>query len=348
MLELSIVIPVYNVEKYLEDCLDSVLCNNKKNIEVILVDDGSTDRSGDICETYAENDSRVKVIHKRNGGLSSARNKGIQFAAGEYIGFVDSDDMIHELMYVDMLDIAHKHDADIVICGMRYFSNDISDTTICVHSEKSILVDGEEKFEFIISEKNDMGDFAQNKIYKRTLFYNIEYPEGKIFEDIYTSYKLFGKAKRVFCLNKDYYYYRLRNNSISHSKEFNPHMIDIVYATGEQLAYIQKNAATYLPFAYQKYLDATIIELRHLYINDKLNEEKTLVKQIRREIIELLKKDFNIFRNEQEARAIKKGIIYWKHCCQLTKIHNSLHIHPKLQKVWYSFFKKRIFCENIK
>lgn len=114
--KLSIIVPVYKVEQYLNRCVDSILNQTYRNIEIVLVDDGSPDRSGEICDRYAKSDERVKVVHKKNGGVSSARNIGFSSSTGEYIGYVDSDDYIAPTMYEDMIDVLEKNDLDIVCC----------------------------------------------------------------------------------------------------------------------------------------------------------------------------------------------------------------------------------------
>lgn len=343
---ISVIVPVYNVEEYLRECIESIIIQIYSNLEIILVDDGSTDNSGIICDEYAEIDYRIRVIHKQNGGLSSARNIGIQSASGEYIGFVDSDDIIDQDMFSEMISAAKNYNADIVICGIQYFKESVLDTLPCVHSSHVVAASGNKRFEFII-DPNGMGDFAVNKIYRKNLFLSgILFPEDHIFEDIFTSYKLFSKAKKVVCLNEDYYYYRLRSGSVSHSVKYNPKMIDIVVSTKEQLEFIKQIAPEYLPFAYQKNLDANIIELNHLYENRRLSSEKELVRQIKRNIEELLLEGFIITRFEMEAKSICKGILFWKYCYRMTKVYNCLDIHPKCQKIWHFVFKRHIFLEK--
>lgn len=119
-MKLSVIMPVYNTKEYLKDAVESVLNSKKLDFELLLIDDGSTDESGEICDQYALADKRVKVFHKENGGLSSTRNKGLEIAAGEYIGFVDSDDMVSSDMFPDMVKCAEERDADIVCCGIDY------------------------------------------------------------------------------------------------------------------------------------------------------------------------------------------------------------------------------------
>ena len=119
MSEISIIVPVYNVDQYLENCIESILNQTFKDYELILIDDGSTDKSGEICDKYEKKDNRIKVIHKYNGGLSSARNAGLDLACGKYIGFVDSDDSIHPEMYEILYDLQQIYNADISVCSFK-------------------------------------------------------------------------------------------------------------------------------------------------------------------------------------------------------------------------------------
>ena len=122
--EISIIVPVYNVEKYLSQCIESIINQNYKNIEIILVNDGSTDKSGDICDSYSLKDNRIKVIHKKNEGVSIARNTGLKVATGEYIAFVDGDDFVHEYIYTKLINIINNSKYDLVMCRFyRSFFN---------------------------------------------------------------------------------------------------------------------------------------------------------------------------------------------------------------------------------
>ena len=343
MPELSIIVPVYNVEDYIKECIDSLLLNDIPDMELLLVDDGSTDNSGQICDEYVQRDKRVIVLHKENGGLSSARNYGLDHAKGDYIGFVDSDDIVNKMMFSTMLNTAQRYHADIAICGIQYFTDSLIDTSPCVHSDVLIVSEDNSRYKLFISPQG-MGDYAVNKIYKRELFATgIQFPEDHIFEDIFTSYKLFDKAKRVICLDKDYYYYRLRKGSISHGKKFNPKMVDIVYSTGEQLEFIRENAPEYLPLANQKYLDANVIEYKHLSENGKLFKERKLVKYVKKNITDLLNSDFVISRFRNEATQIRKGVFSWRFGLLVTKVYKKLHRRPKLQRIIEVMFKHYLF-----
>jgi len=206
---ISIIVPVYNVEAYLPKSLDSIINQTYENLEIIVVNDGSTDNSPQICEEYAKRDSRIKLLHKKNGGLSSARNAGLDIANGEYIGFVDSDDYIEENMYLEMLNSLKKYDANLVICS--YFS----DREIKYPCEKSMLVNVD--FVFKLYLKDQIQAYAWNKLYSKDIFKDIRYTDGILFEDMDVFLPILKKAEKIVLLNDKLYHYIKRKNSIINS-----------------------------------------------------------------------------------------------------------------------------------
>lgn len=210
MPKLSVVVPVYKVEQYIHQCVDSILDQTFTDFEIILVDDGSPDKCGEICDEYAKKDSRVKVIHKKNGGLSDARNFGIDIAQGEYITFVDSDDKIDKYMYYDMLKNLEENDLDIICCDTYIVRGNNKKFRPRYDNDK--IFDKNESIVEILN--GNIDNAAWNKIYKRCLFEKIRYPKGRIYEDVATTYKLFYLANRVGYLKKPYYYYYKRKGSI--------------------------------------------------------------------------------------------------------------------------------------
>lgn len=208
---ISIIVPIYKVEKYLEHCVNSILNQTVKDIEVILVDDGSPDNCGAICDELAKIDNRIRVIHKPNGGLSDARNAGIDIAEGKYIGLVDSDDYIAPTMYEKLLKALEENDADASMCYACNIYDDDMEFVACKIGEVEVF-DGEDILDALFSKK--LNNFAWNKLYKRELFNNIRYPFGKIYEDLFTTYKIFGNCKRVALDSSQMYYYRIRRDSI--------------------------------------------------------------------------------------------------------------------------------------
>ena len=208
---ISLIIPVYKVEKYLEKCIQSVINQTYENLQIILVDDGSPDNCGKICDEYAKKDHRIEVIHKSNGGLSDARNKGLEIAKGEYIGFVDSDDYIEADMYEVLYNLLKQYNADVSICNFYTVSQGKisiknADNGINEYNRIEILKE-------ILLDKN-IQSYAWNKLYKKELFDEIKYPVGKKYEDIGTTFYLLEKCNKVVVTGKPEYYYINRQDSI--------------------------------------------------------------------------------------------------------------------------------------
>lgn len=249
--KISVIVPVYNVEKYIKQCIESIMAQTYKNLEIILINDGTKDNSGIICDNYAKKDSRIKVIHQKNMGLSGARNTGLKNSTGNFITFVDSDDFIDNKMFETMLIILKKYNTDIVECG----------TIFCNESGKYI---GENTLNKIKIYKNEyqIGELLMNrditttswgKLYKKELFKNFEFPLGKYHEDIFTTYKLLHFSKKTIVLNQGFYHYRQVNGSIMNSN-FNLKHLDAIEATVERNKFIEK----YYP-QYRKYDYANIV-----------------------------------------------------------------------------------------
>ena len=213
--KISVIVPVYNVEQYLERCVNSIINQTYENLEIILVDDGSTDRSGGMCDSFAEKDERIKVVHKENGGLSSARNSGIDIATGEYLAFVDSDDWIESCMYQVLMDLAENHHADIVECK---FQSVIHEKEEIIQPDLEVVV--LDKFEGAKAFFDGTGQtsiLAWNKIYNKQLFQNLRFPNGLLNEDQWLIPKLYMLSEKIVCVNQKYYYYYQSPNSIMRS-----------------------------------------------------------------------------------------------------------------------------------
>ena len=214
---ISVIIPVYNVEQYLPRCVDSILAQTYRNLEIILVDDGTKDDSDKICDEYAAKDTRIKVIHKENGGLSSARNAGIDIARGEYLGFVDSDDWIEPEMYETMLGLAKKHEAQLVCAGRYDFSSRRNEKTVGLCPEKEEVITGMELLGRTFT-WDGCDSAAWDKLYHRSLFETIRYPLGQISEDVAMFYKLAELVDRAAMCDKPFYNYYHRPGSITTAK----------------------------------------------------------------------------------------------------------------------------------
>ncbi|MBQ7596194.1 MAG: glycosyltransferase family 2 protein [Clostridia bacterium] len=232
---ITVVIPIYKVEKYIRRCVESVLAQTYKNLEIILVDDGSPDNCPRICDEYAENDARVKVIHRENGGLSAARNSGIKIAQGEYISFIDSDDYVSPL-YIEQLYIALAHyDAAISECS---YSHNETELDTQIKSDFKLYNDKEALTEILI--ERDLITSACCKLFLTELFKTIQFPEGKLYEDYAVMPMLFNKAKKISFVNSKLYFYRVNEESITKCVFNEKHMQYFEIADGVN-EYIEKN-----------------------------------------------------------------------------------------------------------
>lgn len=214
---ISIIVPVYNVEKYLEMCVDSIITQTYSNLEIILVDDGSTDKSGEICDVYAEKDRRIQVIHKENGGLSDARNAGLEIACGEYIGFVDSDDYIESDMFEQMF--RQCEDKGAQMSCVRYDEvGEGADTVPQADGNVKILTSKQYLKNILIGNEDDFSNYhVMERLYHKKILEGLRFTVGKCFEDILFSTKAILNAKNCIYINKICYHYRIREGSITHS-----------------------------------------------------------------------------------------------------------------------------------
>ncbi len=235
--KVSIIVPVYNLESYLERCVCSLLRQTYGNLEIILVDDGSTDNSAAICDELLERDQRVVCIHKKNGGLSSSRNMGLDVVSGDYILFVDGDDYIHPDMVRVMCESMIHYGVKISICDYQHF-----------HKEKEIVepdclgyevIEKEEILRRLYIPERARYIMACCKLIDRELFSGIRFPEGRYREDEFTTYKLLLKAGNILCIDCKYYYYYQREDSIMHSFQVKRET-DYYDALMERHAYLKK------------------------------------------------------------------------------------------------------------
>lgn len=229
---ISVIVPVYNVESYVAECIESIQNQTYMNLEIILVNDGSTDASGDICDKYAAYDERIQVIHKENAGVSAARNTGIEAANGDYIGFVDSDDYIAPTMYEDMLKLMAEHDLDIIECTA--FRNN-GDTNIEGCNDGSLEIFNRD--EALKMAMYDCFVAVWSQLYKRRVISDVRFPVGRKFEDSAVSYLFIANTKRVGHINRCLYYYRLNPNSTTQTSFDAKSRWDFVLGYEERLQY---------------------------------------------------------------------------------------------------------------
>ena len=217
----SIIVPIYGVEKYIASCIDSILNQTYENFELILVDDGSPDKSGVICEKYAISDKRIKVFHKENGGLSDARNYGLSYANGEYVTFIDSDDLVEKNFLETLVNPVVDNGVEIS-CVNSYTAYE---RTLKKNNNESKmdLISGSEALKRGLLRRG-FGVSAWGKLYKKDLFNDIEFPKGKLYEDIQTIPFLFLKCNKIACNNAELYLWYQREDSIMHTKVDEKHL----------------------------------------------------------------------------------------------------------------------------
>ncbi len=234
---ISVIVPVYKVEEYIKRCIDSIINQTYKNLEIILVDDGSPDNCGKICDEYAKKDTRVKVIHKENGGLSDARNAGIKICKGKYISFIDSDDYVDEDYIEYLYNLIKKYNVKLSICGV----NVVWKNKKCKQEKilKSECLDAKSALNNLLLHKGiEISAYA--KMYLADLWKNFEFPKGKVYEDTAVIYKLIEEASTIAYGNKKCYYYIARKNSISKQNGFNKNEEDYIEHTKNMLADIKQ------------------------------------------------------------------------------------------------------------
>jgi len=235
---ISVVIPVYNLEKYVDKCIHSVVNQSYKNLEIIIVDDGSTDGSASKCDAWEKKDSRVKVIHKANGGVSDARNKGIETATGSLLVFVDGDDYIDTDLVEYLYDLMCSNDADISVCQHRKV--DDYGNVIAELAYEDVSISGNEACMQAYYTNPSVNSVAWGKLYKMSLFENLRFPVGKYHEDVFMTYKAIAQCERIYVGGKVKYNYFTRKGSITNS-DFHTKHLDAIYGYLEQRDFIETN-----------------------------------------------------------------------------------------------------------
>lgn len=277
---ISVILPIYNVSEYLERAINSVITQTYKNIEIILVDDGSTDDSGIICDRFADTDSRIKVIHKQNGGLSSARNAGIEIALGEYLTFIDSDDYVDEDYVEYLYKLVCEYNVPMSICSHTVVYE--NGTVLKKETGERQCLDAHKVLERILYDE-DIDLSAWAKMYHKSLFKNIRFKEGRLFEDAATTYKFVYESQRIALGSESKLYYMIRNNSISNIG-FSRKKIDLITSTKEMSDFcvekypdLKKAGMRRLIYAYM----STLSQLANSSVKD-IEVQKDLMKFIRK------------------------------------------------------------------
>lgn len=229
---ISVIVPVYNVELYLKKCINSIINQTYKNIEIILIDDGSTDCSGRLCDELAMNDSRIQVIHKENGGLSDARNAGLNIANGEYYCFIDSDDYITDDFVEILLSNAIKNKSEIAVCNMIRFSDKDEHTPFYCPVEKETVYKGEERYKTLVQPS------VCNKLFKASLFNEIRFPKGKYYEDTFIYHELLYQTSNVVLTGTNSYWYLQRSDSIVGRNQYTNQYFDLIEAVWKRANFL--------------------------------------------------------------------------------------------------------------
>jgi glycosyltransferase involved in cell wall biosynthesis len=268
--KISIIVPVYNVENYIAKCIESIINQSYTNLEIIIINDGSNDKSGEICNYYSKKDNRIILIHKEHQGVALARNNALDIASGDYIGWVDSDDWIAPDMFDTLYKNAVTYDADISMCNFYYVRENGELSPYSNENEGIKILEGDYKIAHNIRLNNNV---LWNRLYKRYLFNDIRCPEGKIFEDIFIVHKLVDNANKVVLTSDCKYYYLRRETGITLSS-FSMDQMDIVEAYIERYNYISIKYPN-LEKTSRKFIFTSLLwGMRKAYIDNRIEPHK--------------------------------------------------------------------------
>lgn len=284
---ISVIVPVYNVEKYLDRCVKSILSQSFSDFELLLVDDGSPDRCGEMCDEYAKGDSRIKAFHKRNGGLSDARNFGIEKALGEYLMFVDSDDYIHEQMLETLHRLITENDADLAVCSaMDVFEGK---EVTQVREIREFTLNKTESYKYML--RGDGLPSACNKLYKRQTVGEVRFPVGKLYEDGFFTPQILKRVEKTAVTSRPMYYYFRRADSIT-TKPFRKGDLDVIEAYDICVRQVRELCPEALPFAEFRYRNAYFNVLDKMLMRDdckSIPEYKTTVKYLKSHTLDIIR-----------------------------------------------------------
>lgn len=313
MPKISIIVPVYNVEKFLSKCIDSILSQTFKDFELILVNDGSADKSLEICKYYKSLDERICIIDKINGGLSSARNAGLEKAKGDYIGFIDSDDYVHpkmfELLYREII----KYNADISICDFEKVYNYMDNKNFSYESNHVLVkcLSNIEAIEKINTKNGVTFVIACNKLYKKNLFNKLRYKENVIHEDEFMAHRILYKAERIIYINEPLYFYVQREGSIMNSKS-KISKIDYLLSLSDRIKFFYKKGLKKIQYENEEIYLYEIFRLYPEFAMDKNYKKKLLLRFDFLKLIRILRKNKNYSLKE---RIIWIVFILWPRLC---------------------------------
>lgn len=310
MEKISVIVPIYNVEKYLDRCIQSIINQTYRNLEIILVDDGSTDNCSNICDKYAKRDDRIKVIHKKNGGLADARNKGLEIITGEYVGFIDSDDYIDKDMYEYLYSLIQKNNADISICGKYIVYED--GRKIGTNKESDLAILDSKQALIQLNSFSFFNMSVCDKLYKRKIVSGIEFPFGKKSEDYFVTYQYFARAKKIVASKQPKYYYFQRSNSISRGKKVHH---DYIEGAKAQKEFFDENYPE-ISFVGNTAYAFSYIATYNRYLNNQIKMSKENKKMFKKEVTKYRK---DIIKNKYISKNKKLQAILFTISLELYK-----------------------------
>lgn len=283
---ISIVVPIYNVEKFLSECIESILNQSYKNLEILLIDDGSTDGSGKICDEYLKKDSRIKVIHKKNGGLSDARNTGTLNSHGKYICYLDSDDYIEKDYVKLMYKAIKKNKTNICQCGINYVDESGKYIKSIGYDETSVM-DAVQMIKDMYLDGRIENIVAWNRMYKTEIMKRNLYPVGKIHEDEFVTYRVLYEEKNISVIKEKLHNYRQQSSSIMKAK-YSLKRLHPVDAYFERIAYFKENNENELYYLCMNYFLLFLRNNAYKVLNELKEEKiyKDLIKNYRKVYLE--------------------------------------------------------------
>lgn len=323
---ISIIVPIYKVEKYLKECVDSILAQTYQNFELILVDDGSPDSCPAMCDEFAKQDSRVVVIHKENGGLSDARNAGLDIAKGEYIGFVDSDDYISPIMYETLLNRILSDKSELAVCEYVrvYDSDEREKSEKTLQKTRKRCYSPDEFFSEVFLKCSGAYVVAVNKLYHKNIFRKLRFPVGKQHEDEFIIHRVIAQCKNISYIEDELYYYFQREGSIM-NRTFNVRNLDYGDALIDRYHFTKRNK-------YEEWKNDTVCRLSSQL--EKWNKYAKDNIEIRKKYNELRKKSwFLVFEKKAFISYNSHGRLYMKFQLIMPKLAESMNkLYNKIRK----------------
>lgn len=309
---ISVIVPIYNVENYLRKCIESIISQTYSTLEIILVNDGSLDNSALICNMLAKEDSRIKVIHKKNGGLSDARNVGLKASSGKYVSFIDSDDYIENTYFEVLLRLMYNENADIAQCNFKriYESNKNNSNVVKENYNTSVSVFSNlEALNNLFNESYVQTVISCNKLYKRNLFDNIRFPVKKLHEDEFTTYKLLYESNKLAKTEEALYCYLQRTGSITQSS-FNEKRLDAIEAYSEQISFYEEKELNDL----KKKAVICLENILRRYMKNVIDSDLVNKDELFDYMHEYYKNYFHLFKNTVNKKSFKYIVVYIVKC----------------------------------